>query len=91
VPKGRNTKQVCCIRGQQSCTCDTIGKRTYTINVRGVLIRYVLDHIMYIVSPFKNYVDVDEIPLGTRSKLLFGGSECFAQIMNELENQNEKI
>jgi hypothetical protein len=34
---------------------------------------------------------VDEIPLGTRSKLLFGGSDCFAQIMNELEQQNEKI
>ncbi len=31
----------------------------------------------------------DDIPLGTRSQLLFGGSECFAQIMNELE-QHEK-
>lgn len=29
----------------------------------------------------------DEIPLGTRSQRLFGGSECFAQIMNELEEQ----
>ncbi len=39
----------------------------------------------------KKLMSIDEIPLGTRSKLLFGGSECFAQIMNELENQNEKI
>ncbi len=31
---------------------------------------------------------VDDIPLGTRSQLLFGGSSCFAQIMNELEQQN---
>ncbi|CAF1110711.1 unnamed protein product [Rotaria sordida] len=31
---------------------------------------------------------IDEIPLGTRSQRLFGGSECFAQIMNELEQQN---
>ena len=30
---------------------------------------------------------IDEIPLGTRSQRLFGGSECFAQIMNELEEQ----
>ncbi|CAF0866589.1 unnamed protein product [Rotaria sp. Silwood1] len=30
---------------------------------------------------------IDEIPLGTRSQRLFGGSECFAQIMNELEQQ----
>lgn len=29
----------------------------------------------------------DEIPLGTKSQRLFGGSECFAQIMNELEEQ----
>ena len=29
----------------------------------------------------------DGIPLGTRSQRLFGGSECFAQIMNELEHQ----
>lgn len=32
---------------------------------------------------------VDEIPLGTRSQRLFGGSECFAQIMNELEEQTQ--
>lgn len=30
---------------------------------------------------------LDDIPLGTRSQRLFGGSECFAQIMNELEQQ----
>lgn len=30
---------------------------------------------------------IDEVPLGTRSQRLFGGSECFAQIMNELEQQ----
>ena len=30
---------------------------------------------------------IDEIPLGTRSQRLFGGSECFAEIMNELEEQ----
>lgn len=30
---------------------------------------------------------VDDIPLGTRSQRLFGGSEYFAQIMNELEEQ----
>ncbi|CAF2510239.1 unnamed protein product [Rotaria sp. Silwood2] len=30
---------------------------------------------------------LDEIPLGTRSQRLFGGSECFAEIMNELEQQ----
>jgi hypothetical protein len=30
---------------------------------------------------------LDDIPLGTRSQRLFGGSECFAQIMNELEHQ----
>lgn len=30
---------------------------------------------------------VDEVPLGTKSQRLFGGSECFAQIMNELEEQ----
>ena len=34
---------------------------------------------------------VDDIPLGTRSQLLFGGSSCFAQIMNELEQQNNKF
>ena len=32
---------------------------------------------------------VDEIPLGTRSQRLFGGSEYFAQIMNELEEQEQ--
>jgi hypothetical protein len=31
---------------------------------------------------------IDEIPLGTKSQRLFGGSEFFAQIMNELEEQN---
>lgn len=31
---------------------------------------------------------IDEIPLGTKSQRLFGGSECFAEIMNELEEQN---
>lgn len=30
---------------------------------------------------------IDEVPLGTRSQRLFGGSECFAEIMNELEEQ----
>lgn len=34
---------------------------------------------------------IDNIPLGTRSRRLFGGSECFAQIMNELEQQNDTI
>jgi hypothetical protein len=29
----------------------------------------------------------DEIPLGTKSQRLFGGSKCFAEIMNELEEQ----
>jgi hypothetical protein len=29
----------------------------------------------------------NQIPLGTRSQRLFGGSECFAQIMNELQQQ----
>lgn len=33
--------------------------------------------------------DIDETPLGTRSQRLFGGSEFFAQIMNELEEQNK--
>lgn len=33
----------------------------------------------------------DDIPLGTRSQRLFGGSECFAQIMNELEQQKKKF
>ena len=28
---------------------------------------------------------INDIPLGTRSQRLFGGSECFAQILNELE------
>ncbi len=31
---------------------------------------------------------VNDIPLGTRSQRLFGGSEYFVQIMNELEQQN---
>jgi hypothetical protein len=31
--------------------------------------------------------DLDDAPLGTRSQRLFGGSEFFAQIMNELEEQ----
>ncbi|CAF0855219.1 unnamed protein product [Adineta ricciae] len=31
---------------------------------------------------------IDEIPLGTKSQRLFGGSAYFAQIMNELEEQN---
>ncbi|CAF1219259.1 unnamed protein product [Adineta steineri] len=30
---------------------------------------------------------IDETPLGTKSQRLFGGSEFFAQIMNELEEQ----
>lgn len=30
---------------------------------------------------------IDEVPLGTKSRQLFGGSECFAQIMNELQEQ----
>ncbi|CAF0952842.1 unnamed protein product [Adineta steineri] len=34
---------------------------------------------------------LDDIPLGTRSRRLFGGSECFAQIMNELELNDENI
>ncbi|CAF0963663.1 unnamed protein product [Rotaria sp. Silwood1] len=34
---------------------------------------------------------LDDIPLGTRSQLLFGGSECFAQIMNELEQQKKNM
>ncbi|CAF1152938.1 unnamed protein product [Rotaria sordida] len=34
---------------------------------------------------------LDDIPLGTRSQRLFGGSECFAQIMNELEQQKKNI
>ena len=34
-----------------------------------------------------NSTIVDEVPLGTKSQRLFGGSECFAQIMNELEEQ----
>jgi len=34
---------------------------------------------------------LDDIPLGTRSRRLFGGSECFAQIMNELEQQKKNI
>jgi hypothetical protein len=34
---------------------------------------------------------VDDIPLGTRSQRLFGGSACFAQIMNELEQQETEI
>ncbi|CAF2496631.1 unnamed protein product [Rotaria sp. Silwood2] len=34
---------------------------------------------------------LDDIPLGTRSQRLFGGSECFAQIMNELEQQKKTI
>jgi hypothetical protein len=33
--------------------------------------------------------DLGDIPLGTRSQRLFGGSEFFAQIMNELEQQNK--
>jgi hypothetical protein len=32
---------------------------------------------------------IDETPLGTKSQRLFGGSEFFAQIMNELEEQNQ--
>ena len=32
---------------------------------------------------------IDDVPLGTRSQRLFGGSECFAQIMNELEQQTD--
>jgi hypothetical protein len=40
-----------------------------------------------IVTPSSTFVDT--IPLGTRSQRLFGGSECFAQIMNELEQQKE--
>jgi hypothetical protein len=32
---------------------------------------------------------INDIPLGTRSQRLFGGSECFAQIMNELEQQEK--
>lgn len=35
-------------------------------------------------------VITDEVPLGTRSQRLFGGSECFAQIMNELEQQQQR-
>ncbi|UJR20600.1 hypothetical protein I4U23_023725 [Adineta vaga] len=31
----------------------------------------------------------DDVPLGTRSKRLFGGSDCFAQIMNELEQHTD--
>lgn len=38
-----------------------------------------------LVSP--NPTIIDEIPLGTKSQRLFGGSECFAQILNELEEQ----
>ena len=38
-----------------------------------------------IVSP--NSTIIDEIPLGTKSQRLFGGSECFAEILNELEEQ----
>ena len=34
--------------------------------------------------------EFDDTPLGTRSQRLFGGSECFAQIMNELEQQEQK-
>ena len=33
--------------------------------------------------------NIDRIPLGTRSQRLFGGSECFAQIMNELEQKHK--
>ena len=33
----------------------------------------------------------DDVPLGTKSQRLFGGSECFAEIMNELEQQNKNI
>ena len=33
----------------------------------------------------------DHLPLGTRSQRLFGGSECFAQIMNELEQQKKGV
>jgi hypothetical protein len=32
---------------------------------------------------------IDEIPLGTKSQRLFGGSKCFAEIMNELEEQKQ--
>jgi hypothetical protein len=39
-----------------------------------------------IVTPSSTIID--EIPLGTRSQRLFGGSECFAQIMNELKSKN---
>ena len=34
---------------------------------------------------------IDHVPLGTRSQRLFGGSEYFAQIMNELEQQKKKF
>ncbi|CAM4814439.1 unnamed protein product [Rotaria magnacalcarata] len=34
---------------------------------------------------------LDDMPLGTRSRRLFGGSECFAQIMNELEQQKKNV
>jgi hypothetical protein len=32
---------------------------------------------------------IDEMPLGTKSQRLFGGSKCFAEIMNELEEQKQ--
>ena len=38
-----------------------------------------------VLSPVSTIVD--EVPLGTQSQRLFGGSKCFAEIMNELEEQ----
>jgi hypothetical protein len=32
---------------------------------------------------------INDTPLGTRSQRLFGGSECFAQILNELEQHGK--
>lgn len=43
-----------------------------------------------VLSPLSTTV-IDEVPLGTRSQRLFGGSECFAQIMNELEQQKKRF
>ena len=41
-----------------------------------------------VLSPVST--SIDEAPLGTRSQRLFGGSEYFAEIMNELEQQSQQ-
>lgn len=59
---------------KQTSQCSSITSETMTRKTRS-----------RIVSP--NSAIIDEIPLGTKSQRLFGGSECFAEILNELEEQ----